>query len=318
MKVEIIDIASIDFGLVESSEKEKFNLWPVDFNAQKYHTERLNNIPADKVLFFATINNQSIQALLEFQYNDYESQLWGFTCGTVANVYHKPGISNSEREKSINLLFSFLQKFREQKKIKFCFLAVSSWDALLSLAAQQQGFRYMVTWGKCFYNTDRGLQIPEGYRISMEKQVAHLDSFLKMTKDYFRGGRFYLDSAMDTEKTDKMYRDLVTSCFHSPAYDFIVLLNQENTPVAVFISKKQTYKFKNDFEVHGLRFLLSDKKKSPRGIAAPFLNETSRLLIQQATLVDSGIEIHNLPSLKIHNDAGYKFNYVYAGYHSWI
>ena len=52
MKVEIIDIASIDFGLVESSEKEKFNLWPVDFNAQKYHTERLNNIPAGKVLFF--------------------------------------------------------------------------------------------------------------------------------------------------------------------------------------------------------------------------------------------------------------------------
>ena len=318
MKVEFIDMASIDFGQLDSSEKEKFNLWPVDFNAHIYHTERLNNIPADKVLFFATIYNQSIQALLEFQYNDYESQLLGFTCGTVVNVYHKLGISNQEREKSINKLFTFLQTFREEKKIKFCFLAVSSWDILLSLAVQQQGFRYMLTWGKCFYNKDRGLQLPEGFRVSMEKKTEHLDSFVKMTKDYFKGGRFYMDPSIDNAKTDIMYRDLVTSCFHSPAYDFIVLFNPENNPVSVFISKKQTYKFKNDFEVHGLRFLLSDRKNFPGGIGASFLNETSRLLERQASLVDSGIELHNLPSLKIHNDAGYKFNYVYAGYHSWI
>ena len=318
MGVEIINKTSLDFDKFDSSEKEKFNLWPVEFDPHKYHTERLKNIPAEKILFFAAVSNQSIQAVLEFQYNDYESQLWGYTCGTITNVYHKSGISNQERETSIKELFGYFQKFRQQEKIKFCFLSVSSWDSLLSLAAQQQGFRYMLTWGKCFYNKDMGLQLPDGYSVSMHKQEKHLDSFLAMTKDYFKGGRFYLDPAMDIAKIDKMYGDLVTSCFHSPDYDFIVLLNTEKNPVAVFISKKLTYKFRNDFEVNVLRFLLSDRKIFPGGIATPFLSETSRLLARQATLVDSGIEMHNLPSLKIHTDAGYKFNYIYAGYHSWI
>lgn len=318
MAVVIIDNAEIEFNKFNSTENEKFNLWPVEFDSINYHAGRLKDIPNGKVLFFGHFIDRELRAVLEFQYNDYDTLLRGFICGAVINIYHKPHINSVERKISINELLKFLQKFRKQEKIRFCFIAISNWDNTFSIAAQEHGFNFILTWGKCFYNQDRALYLPPGYRVSREKKEENMADFLEMTKDYFKGGRFYLDSVMDNAKTDKMYKDLVTSCFNSPDYDFIVLLNTEESPVAAFISKKETYNFDTDFEVHKLRFLLSNRNRLGKGIAAPFLSETSRLLSAEVGLVESGIEMHNLPSLKIHTDAGYKFNYIYSAYHSWI
>jgi hypothetical protein len=318
MSVEIIERSIVDFNKFESSEKEKFNLWPVEFNSLNYHTARLKNIPVDKVLFFAHSKHQSIQAVLEFQYNDYDTQLRGFTCCTVINIYHNPEISTVERKESINELFKFLQEFRKKENIKFCFIAINNWDSILSTSAQQHGFNFILTWGKCFYNKDAGIKLPQGYSVSSQKNEKHLSDFLEMTKNYFKGGRFYLDPSMDILKTDKMYNDLVASSFNSPGNDFMVLRNADDKPIAAFICKKETYSFNENFEVRILRLLLSDAAKLPRGFAAAFLSETSQLLSTQVALVESGIEMHNLPSLKIHTDAGYKFNFIYSAYHSWI
>jgi hypothetical protein len=318
MRVECINKESVDFSRLLSDEKAKYSLWPVHFDPVRYHAARLAAVPEDQVVFFACVNSGVVQAVMEFQYNPYDTSLMGFTCGTVVNTYTDAGLEPGARLACLEALFRHLADFRRLEGVRFCLMAVGSWDTPQSLLAQEAGFRYILTWGKCFYSRDTGLKLPVGYRAVVMKDEAHLPGLIDMSQHYFRGGRFYLDPHMDDALTDRMYRDLVLNCFASPRFDFIVLLGPDERPLAASISRKDIYYFNVEFPVQVIRFIISDRNRLPSGLAAPFFSEISRLLSKKVQLIDSGIEMHNLASLKIHTDAGYKFNYIYSAYHSWV
>jgi hypothetical protein len=127
-----------------------------------------------------------------------------------------------------------------------------------------------------------------------------------------------LDPRIGAAKADKLYKDLINNSFNNLATDFIVLYNQDQIPVGCFISRKIEYDFGAMLDVNSLRLLVFDKDKAVKGIASAFLSATSDLLLKDVSLVESGIEMHNLPSFKIHSNAGYKMNNIFSAYHSWL
>jgi hypothetical protein len=96
------------------------------------------------------------------------------------------------------------------------------------------------------------------------------------------------------------------------------LYNPENIAAGCFISSQIEYQFDKNFQVSSLRLLVFDKKRAGKGVASAFLSATSALLLERNAIVESGLEMHNLASLKMHINAGYKVNNIYSAYHSWL
>ena len=96
------------------------------------------------------------------------------------------------------------------------------------------------------------------------------------------------------------------------------MYNQDQIPVGCFIYRTVQYDTGTLLKTNSLRLLVFDKDKAAKGVASAFLSATSDLLLKDASLVESGIEMHNLPSFKIHANAGYKMNNIFSAYHSWL
>lgn len=316
--IEIISYKDIPEALLIETGKENFSLYPTPFNGVFFHQQRWSSIDETKTVFFGATENGKIRAVLEFNLSDYDSKLLAVKAGSTPYIFTDPELDAAQRVKVWQELINYFQAYRKKEKIDFCFIAVNNWEADLSLALQQVGFRYILTWGKCFVQQPSGLILPEGYVVEKIKREQDLPLILKMADNYFKGGRFYLDPLIGTDKADRLYKDLINNSFNNPSVDFVVLYNQDQVPVGCFISRPSQYNMGTLLKVNSLRLLVFDKDKAAKGVAAAFLSTTSDLLLKEVPLVESGIEMHNLPSFKIHANAGYKMNNIFSAYHSWL
>jgi hypothetical protein len=316
--IEIISYKDIPEALLVGTGKENFSLYPTPFNGVFFHRQRWASIDETKTIFFSATANGKIAAVLEFNLSDYDSQLLAVKAGSIPYIFTNPELEAGQREKLWQELINYFQAYRKKEKINFCFISVNNWEADLSLVLQQAGFKYILTWGKCFVQQPSGLILPEGYVVKKIKREQDLPLILKMADNYFKGGRFYLDPLIGTDKADRLYKDLINNGFSSSSVDFIVLYNQEEIPVGCFITRMIKYDVGSILNIRSLRLLVFDKDKAAKGVATSFLSATSDLLLRDVPLIESGIEMHNLPSFKIHANAGYKMNNVFSAYHSWL
>lgn len=320
MVIELVDIASVKFNEFISTDSKRFSLWPVSYSEEIYHKNRLKKIKAENIRLFGYFEKNEIQAILELQLSDYDTKLWGFKCSTVSNIFLRNELPDKDVKIIIDGLIDALNSYRVKENIRFCLFAINNWDTKISMVAQNKGFKYMLSWGSCFFKNDfkKKYNLPDFCSVTDTKNEEWLMSYYEMVEYYFKGGRFYIDDIFEKKKVDKMYRDLISNCFYSDEFEFQTLLNKKNEPVCFTISKSEKLSFNETFEYGAFRFLLADIKKMPKNMGTAFFYEASVRLCQKFSFITSGIELHNLPSMAIHNNCGYKFNYVYSAYHSFL
>ncbi|HUR66485.1 MAG TPA: hypothetical protein VMZ03_09030 [Chitinophagaceae bacterium] len=304
-------------GLLKDAGKEKFSLYPFLYDGHAFHQHRWQNMDRKEILFWGVRQKDTILAVIEFHSSDYDSNLLALKAGTIQNVFTDPQMDDQKREEVLQELIRSFQLYRQAEKIGFCFVAVNNWDAALSLSFQRNRFNYILTWGKCFTQQPASLPLPEGYIVRKSESKEDIPFILGMSDSYFKGGRFYLDERIGASKADQVYKDLINNS-SAKGTDLAVLYNKEEVPLACFICPLIQYQFEQLLSCYSLRLLVVDNKKAPKGIASAFMAATAELLLKDVPLVESGIEMHNLPSLKIHINAGFRMNYVFSAYHSWI
>lgn len=318
-KIELISKEEISLENFSSSECEKFLNWPIAYDHLSYQKWRMDSLSSANTLFFGLFERSELKAVVEYQHSPYEIGLLGFKCGSISQFFFINNLNDNDKRKLLTTFYDFFNEYRKSEDIKFCFLPLSNTDSVLSSVAQDAGFKYILSWGSCFYNQSHTNScLPEGFYIDFSKKQEHFDQYMLMVKNYFKGGRFYLDLHVPLEKADKLYYDLVENSFKSDIWQFATLFNPQHVPTGYFIWRTIRYPMTKPINVAALRFLATNRDASQKGLATLFLKEVSNLLMREHNLVSSGIELHNLPSLKIHNNVGYRFNYVYSAYHSWL
>jgi hypothetical protein len=316
--IEKISYKDIPDNFLEKAGESKFSLYPYDFNGVLFHHDRWKIIDETKMSFWGIVSNGVLQSILEFHLNDYDTNLLGVKAGTIQNIFTNPELRIEQKRKAWQELIEAFQVYRKNEEIKFCFIAVDNWESDLSLLLQQNGFRYILTWGKCFLQKVQDIALPEGYIVRTNKEEKDLPYILEMADSYFKGGRFYLDPNIGSGKADKMYKDLIISSYNNSKAGFIVLYNLENIPVGCIVSVQMSYKFNENIQAPSVRLVVFNKTGRGKGLASAFLSATSAQLLEKSSIIESGVEMHNLASVKMHFNAGYKINQIYSAYHSWV
>lgn len=294
---------------------EIFSNWSVQFDLNSFHRNRLINANKDLINLFVANSGSAIEGIFEITNKNYDTQFFGFKCYSVSTLFIAENLSLTKRQIIFEQFYFFLINFLKTEKVRFCSTSINSWNTPLSIEAQKIGFKYIVTWGDCICSKESTLQLPSEFYVGNTKNESDLPIIVKMAKDYFRGGRFYMDPMFKSYTIDKMYEDLIINSYQDPASQFSVLYNNKDVPIGCFIYKNISF---NEVKVAALRFLVYDRTLSIKGLSTKFLAKTSGNLLKDVSLVTSGIELHNLASLKMHTDAGYKFNHVHAAYHLWL
>ena len=70
--IEKISHKDIPDSLLKEAGKDKFSLYPIEFNGVLFHHYRWKGIDETKVSFWAVIKEGVIQSVLEFYLNDYD------------------------------------------------------------------------------------------------------------------------------------------------------------------------------------------------------------------------------------------------------
>ncbi|MEO6902173.1 MAG: hypothetical protein ABI315_03385 [Bacteroidia bacterium] len=312
MEISEIDPNKIPEAFFEFIELQKFNLWPIIIDKVKYGKQLFEN--SSNVKIFACYKQLELIGILSLKVLEYDTTLFGFPCALVDQVIVNSNLSGTERKEMLQRMFLKLQEYRKEENIKFCSISVNSWNTQLADAIQDVNFKYILTWADCFYNYKKIAQLPIGYEVRQVTDEKDLPLILEMTKDYFKGGRFFLDEKFPFEKSQQMYFDLVKNSFYDPKI-YLIGLYKNEVIIGCFIYREGIIA---ECKAQLLRFLVFNKKEAIKGLATNFLIGISNLLGVDGKIVVSGIEVHNLASLKIHTDAGYKFNNVHSAYHSWI
>lgn len=307
--LEKVYVSDVNFDDLDFSGAA-YKLYPFDINMVNYHRTRLS-LNSKSVTLLALIENGVIKAVLEHSDDAYDSKLLGIKAGSLKNIFVSVQTSENDKVHLYNQLMNEYQYYLKSERYHFIFSTVENSNSILSLELQKRGFHYILTWGKCFQADKTDVKLPKGYSVRISKRTEDLPFIVNMGKNYFRGGRFYLDPKIDNQKADQMYIDLINNSFENKDYDFSVLY-KGSQPIGCFIGKCST------FLIYGLRLLVYNKNEGIKGLPEQFMRETTNLLLQHSKLVESGMEIHNLASLKVHLNAGYRVNYIYSAYHYWV
>jgi len=298
----------------ENVRYNKFNRWGI--NHLSYLNYVIESSTKSGEVFVYKINNKII-AILAFSLSPWDTNFYNINAGKINALWVDSTINEQISEKAVRALLQAFQNFAYTIKLNFCFVSLGSWSNMISRVIQENGFKYILSWADCYIGKRSMLKLPEGYNIG-EIHPYEVEYIAHLARDYFKGGRFYLDGNFPKDKVDQMYYELIMNSWKDPSCELAVLRNNEN-PVGAFICKSIKYPFSIEFIVRSLRLLVFDKDKSVPGLATAYIGEVANYLYAKykCNLVVSGVEIHNLPSLIIHSKAGYKFNYTHNAYHWW-
>ena len=305
-------------GFLKNVKYNKFNGWGVEHNTDTVlFLKRLIDSSIDSGIVFACYQNNDIIALLAFNKSPWDTDFFGINSGSIDGLWVDATVSNQVAENAVRALMVQFKSYAASIHLEFCFTSVDSWAGTISKVIQEFNFNYVLTWEDCFLNKKQEPKLKEGYQIG-EIYSDELEYIMGLSKDYFKGGRFYLDTNFPGEKADQLYHDLIVNSNDDPTCELAVLRYHDD-PMGAFICKEIKYSFSKEFVVRSLRLLVFDGTKSSPGLTTAYIGDVANYLFDKynCDLVASGVEIHNLPSSVVHNRAGYKFYYTHNAYHWW-
>jgi len=311
-----IQINDIDNELM-SSANELFSWYPQAIDISSYHRFRLNSSRNSRL--FGIFSNKNIEAVVEHSEDDYDSALLGLKAGGLRNILLRNGLTENQRETIYDFALKNYSIFLQDQQYGFVFSTCSNWNGTLLNILQRYGYKYILSWGKCFTINTTDCKLPHQFEVKIIKLADDLPAILNMAKDYFKGGRFYLDPNIDNTKADQLYYDLIDNSYNNPDVSFCVLYKGK-VPIGCIILNYSVLPIVGGKKLKAcsVRLLVYNKTEGYKGLSELFLRRTINLLLQENDIVESGVELHNLPSMKIHLNAGFKFNYIYSAFHAWF
>lgn len=303
---------------IEKVEIENFNQWSLEksdvCNLIRSNIEILIKNHGEIYLIKKGKFVQGIVGLFE---NLWDSNFFKLKTYRISFFYLRSDLTGTERSNVSNILSEHVLEVLSKNNVEHCMADISAWDSNISEGIQNIGFKHILGWSDCFIPKNQEKQLNNDYSLGPIKknELAYISG---LSKDYFKGGRFYLDPNFDNETVDLLYNNLILNSYDSSNSE-IVVLRKNSDPIGAFICKDISYNFMEKFKVQSLRLLVFDKSKSEPGLATKFIHDIAIYLYENTgcDLVVSGVELHNLPSLKIHSKAGYKLNYVHNAFHWW-
>lgn len=292
---------------------EKFNLWFSNQDLTKSYLFQYLLFNQSHLKIWATIEKDIYVGILIYNYLEWDSNFFKIKCGQINHLLISSKTKKNTRREIIKVLLKQLELYMDEIQLDFCSISVSSWDSDITYQIQEIGFQYVLTWVDCFKNTpiDFSFKDPYEVRLIEEKDYEYIVS---LSKNYFKGGRFYLDPNFSNQQADFLYENLIRNSYLDKDSDLQVLYSKDD-PIGCCIWKKIEYPFEKIHTVRSLRLLVFDRKKSRPGLATDFLKATTSKLLSSCDMVVSGLEIHNLPSLSVHQKSNFRFNYTHNVFH---
>jgi len=201
---------------------------------------------------------------------------------------------------------------------RFVFSDADSWNEYHNVALQQRDFRYVLSWVDGFYAGPKfKINLPDGHSADIinSQDIAPIKKFV--AEAYFRGGRFFMDANFASLNPIGIYHSLFDNSLKNG--DLVFVYRIEGKPVGIFISKNhQVYEQFNNLSVAHLRYLVVDDCYRGHGIASNLFMSFVNYLTTVSTLIVTGLEVHNTPSLNLHSKLGFKLNYTHNAFHAWL
>jgi GNAT superfamily N-acetyltransferase len=305
------------YSFLLNTQQSRFDLWPnvagkavVDLLFNEISGFHASNI-------IKTFYNNELVAILVFDFLEWDTSHFGFKSACIKNLITKENAERNVIGQCLEKSLAFFKKHCDKTGIRFVSIDVASQDMIKSVALQDAGFKYILTWiDGMIKDLNNDIHLPKDSEVS-EINSNEVEFFSKLAEEhYFKGGRFYLDSSFNKSRVNKMYGALVKSSFKNG--EILLVYRVKEKPVGLFTCKKiATYKQFSDLKVAPLRFLIVDPKYRDREIGQGLFLKTIEYLSNKSDIITTGLEINNLPSLNLHTKLGFKFNYTHNVYHFW-
>ncbi len=262
---------------------------------------------------FISENKGEIEALFSFKILDWDTTHFGFKCAVIDQYYFDNRVSSEVLKR----IFKEILEYAKSINVQFLSMSVNSWDTIVSDILQFNKFRYILTWLDGSYTpTEKIPVLYPDHQVSLlnETEISTYQEIAK--KQYFKGGRFYLDNNFEIEKVNNMYSELIYSSYKNEDIMLSYKINDE--PVGLFVCKKiQIIGKKNSIKVAPLRFLVIRNDVRAKQIGKDLFARTLNYLSDKSDIITTGLEIHNLKSLNLHSSLKFKYNYTHNVFHWW-
>jgi len=305
------------YAFLKGTKYQLYNFWPVSVEDAPVRLlfDEIRKLPENNIV--KAFHNNELIALLVFENLLWDTSHFGFKCVRIRYILTRKNVKKDILAETLKKCLVAFRKHCITNNIKFVSADIDSQEQTTSLALQQAGFRYILTWVNGFIKephrddyATKGSNVGE-IRPSEVKPLSNLAE-----KHYFKGGRFYSDPGFDKRKVDKLYGNLVKSSFENNEIMLVYRIHDE--PVGLFICKNiVTYKLFSGLRVAPLRFLVIDPRYRQKKIAQDLFAKTIGYLSDKSDMITTGLEVHNLPSLNLHIKFGFIFNYTHTVYHWW-
>jgi GNAT superfamily N-acetyltransferase len=261
------------------------------------------------------LDGDRLVALMTYSDLDWDTRHYGYKSGYIQYLLTDNSLDQNLIRQSLYRVLSLFKQRCRDKKIEFVSADLDSWDFMKSFALQRVNFKYILTQIDGFVKEKIDpIQVFDDVEVSSIKSD-EIEYFEKLAAhSYFFGGRFYADPGFDRVRVDQMYANLVRSSYENG--QILLSYRVNGKPVGLFICKRiVSYPHFGGLRVAPLRFLIVDPQFRGRKIAQDLFIQTVNYLKDSCDLVETGLEIHNMPSLNLHVNLSFSFNYTHNAYH---
>ncbi len=316
-KIEIINKPEFDSTSLDNFSLNNFNRWPgVDKGMICNHLKHiLTNYGG---LIFAASINGTIAAVLALRKLEWDTNFFNFNCYKIDYLLANNTYDENVLSLAVKQLIDHYFLFAKKNNIKFSYCSIDSSNRIINRALVEKRFMYLLAWVDGFYKSEKIIEnnTDSENNVGLIKEN-ELEFFKDIAADnYFKEGRFYLDSRFDIKKVDKMYSELISNSYLNK--DILLVYRINDRPVGLFICKRiETFSYFNAMKIAPLRFLIIEPTQRGKGLSYDFFCKTLNYLKNYSDIVTTGLEIHNIPSLNLHSKLNFTFNYTHNLYHYW-
>jgi|GEM_PF-5402643 len=305
-------------GFLQNVIYNRFAMWP---NATKSATE--NYLKNELKRYPGEINCVSfrgeILALLASNDQEWDSKYFGFKCNRIDYMLVHSQFDEKTVERSLLKLLALYQKKLSAKRVSFSSLSVDSDNRIFGKTLQKAKYKFILSWLDGFIPASKSQLIESSesfdFGLIQKVEVSHFQKIA--SSDFFRGGRFFLDPRFDQKKVLNMYSELVENSYLNQSILLVCRYNHKAAGM-VICQKIKCYDSFANLTVAPLRLLIVDPEFRKKKVAKSLFQYSIQYLSDLADIITTGIEVHNVPSLNLHANAGFKFNYVHNVYHLWL
>jgi len=304
--------------LIGYSKNEPYSMWP---NVDQFQKTNLlytkAKVDEEHNETFIIVKNGITQLYFQFHKLEWDTNHFKFNCEKICNCFIDCNLEIKEIDLIVKEIKPKIYNYLKSNNTTFVFADIPSLNIIANLFVQKLGFAFILNWLDGFVLSENVHNITRNYEFGniLPKEIEQIVNI--SSKNYYKGGRFYLDKKFDKKTIDQLYGSLIKTSIENK--NDVLICRKEGKPIGAFISNVvKEYTSFSKIKVAGLRFLVLDPKYRGMNIGSELFSAILNYYNGKTNIITTGLESHNLISLNLHIKKGFKFNYSHNAYHLWI